>query len=431
MKKSVAFHTLGCKLNFAESSDLGRKFVENGYTLVDFKAVADVYVINTCTVTALAEKKCRTAIRQAIRQNPNAKIAVVGCFSQVSPEEIAKIKGVDYVLGNADKHKLLEYLSNDDCKGVLHTPPHDTQSGRMQYAPTIGEFVLSYSSDDRTRTFLKIQDGCDYFCTYCAIPYARGRNRNDTIENTVKIAEKIAETGTKEIVLTGVNIGEFGKSTNETFFQLIQVLEQVQGIERYRISSIEPNLITDEVIDFVAESRAFLPHFHIPLQSGSNKVLQLMKRRYLRELFAERVQKIKAVMPHAFIAADVIVGFPGETDEDFEDVYQFIESLPLAFLHVFPYSERPNTPAINLPQKVSPEAKKQRSERLHRLSEKKHADFCKKHLLNPSKVLWEADNHAGWMYGFTENYIRVRKPFDESSVNTISPNPSANPNPKS
>ncbi len=404
MKKTVAFHTLGCKLNFAESSDLGRKFVENGYELVDFKAVADVYVINTCTVTALAEKKCRTAIRQAIRQNPNAKIAVVGCFSQVNPEEIAKIKGVDYVLGNADKHLLLDYLKNEN--------PELTDLKNA-------DFVASYSSDDRTRTFLKIQDGCDYFCTYCAIPHARGRNRNDTIENTIKIAEKIAKTGTKEIVLTGVNIGEFGKSTNETFFQLIQALDHVQNIERYRISSIEPNLITDEIIDFVAQSRAFLPHFHIPLQSGSNKILQLMKRRYVRELFAERVQKIKSVMPHAFIAADVIVGFPGESDDDFEDVYQFIESLPLAFLHVFPYSERPNTPAIHLPGKVSAEVKKQRSERLHQLSERKHADFCKHHRLNPSKVLWEADNQNGWMYGFTENYIRVRKPFDERSVNHI------------
>ncbi len=408
MNKTVAFHTLGCKLNFAESSDLGRKFVENGYEQVDFKSVADVYVINTCTVTALAEKKCRTSIRQAIRQNPNAKIAVVGCFSQVNPDEITKIKGVDYVLGNADKHLLLEYLNNDVRRGVLHT-----------HLQTNAEFVPSYSSDDRTRTFLKIQDGCDYFCTYCAIPYARGRNRNDTIENTVKIAEKIAEAGTKEIVLTGVNIGEFGKSTNETFFQLIQALDKVSGIERYRISSIEPNLITDEIIDFVAQSRSFLPHFHIPLQSGSDKILRLMKRRYLRDVFAERVRKIKQVMPHAFIAADVIVGFPGENDADFEDVFQFIESLPLAFLHVFPYSERPNTPAIQLPEKVSAEEKKSRVERLLQLSESKHTVFCKNHLLKPSKVLWEADHRDGWMYGFTENYIRVRKPFDAESVNTI------------
>ncbi|MDR0438216.1 MAG: tRNA (N(6)-L-threonylcarbamoyladenosine(37)-C(2))-methylthiotransferase MtaB [Bacteroidales bacterium] len=418
MKKTVAFHTLGCKLNFAESSDLGRKFVENGYELVDFKTVADVYVINTCTVTTLAEKKCRTAIRQAIRQNPNAKIAVVGCFSQVSPDEIAKIEGVNYVLGNADKHRLLEYLNDDNTTQTdVSTSLNSRSLSGVEGNGT--NFVVAYSADDRTRTFLKIQDGCDYFCTYCAIPHARGRNRNDSIANTEKIVEKIAKSDTKEIVLTGVNIGEFGKSTNETFFQLIQTLDQIQGIERYRISSIEPNLISDEIIDFVTNSRAFLPHFHIPLQSGSNKILQLMKRRYTRELFAERVQKIKTAMPHAFIAADVIVGFPGETDEDFEDMYQFIESLPLAFLHVFPYSERPNTPAINLPEKVSAEVKKQRSERLHELSEKKHADFCKNHRLNPSKVLWEADNHDGWLYGFTENYIRVRKPFDQSSVNKI------------
>ncbi|MCL2417273.1 MAG: tRNA (N(6)-L-threonylcarbamoyladenosine(37)-C(2))-methylthiotransferase MtaB [Bacteroidales bacterium] len=415
MKKTVAFHTLGCKLNFAESSDLSRKFVENGYEIVDFKTVADVYVINTCTVTALAEKKCRTAIRQAGRKNPNAKIAAVGCFAQVNPDEISKIEGVDFVLGTNEKHKLLEYLvgagsTRPICKSLLQ--------GLVDPAPT-ADFVAAYSADDRTRTFLKVQDGCDYFCTYCAIPYARGRNRNDTIENTLKLAEKISKTGTKEVVLAGVNTGEFGKSTNETFLQLIQALDNAKGIERFRISSLEPNLISDEIVDFVAKSRAFLPHFHIPLQSGSNKILQLMKRRYSRELFAERVQKIKTAMPHAFVAADVIIGFPGETDEDFEDMYQFIESLPLAFLHVFPYSERPNTPAKDFPGKISPQVKKLRSERLHQLSEKKHAEFCKNHLQNPSKVLWESDNHSGFMYGFTENYIRVRKPFDKNSVNTI------------
>jgi len=422
MKKTVAFHTLGCKLNFAESSDLSRKFVENGYEVVDFKNVADVYVINTCTVTALAEKKCRTAIRQAIKRNPNAKIAAIGCFSQVRPDEIAKIEGVDFVLGNADKHKLLEYLGTD-YKSVpaggmgVSTSLNDRSLDGIEGVDT--DFVVAYSSDDRTRTFLKIQDGCDYFCTYCAIPHARGRNRNDSIENIVKITEKIAQSETKEIVLAGVNIGEFGNSTSETFFELIQTLDNVKGIERFRISSLEPNLISDEIIDFVAKSKTFLPHFHIPLQSGSNKILQLMKRRYSRELFAERLQKIKTAMPHAFVAVDVIVGFPGETDEDFEDAYQFIESLPLAFLHVFPYSERPNTPAINFPGKVPPQVKKQRSERLHKLSEKKHTEFCKNHLQNPSKVLWETDNHDGFMYGFTENYIRVRKPFDANSVNKI------------
>jgi len=422
MKKTVAFHTLGCKLNFAESSDLSRKFVENGYEVVDFKNVADVYVINTCTVTALAEKKCRTAIRQAIKRNPNAKIAAIGCFSQVSPDEIAKIEGVDFVLGNEDKHKLLEYLDTD-YKSVpaggmgVSTSLNDRSLDGIEGVDT--DFVVAYSSDDRTRTFLKIQDGCDYFCTYCAIPHARGRNRNDSIENIVKITEKIAQSETKEIVLSGVNIGEFGSSTNETFFELIQTLDNVKGIERFRISSLEPNLISNEIVDFVAISKTFLPHFHIPLQSGSNKILQLMKRRYSRELFAERLQKIKTAMPHAFVAVDVIVGFPGETDEDFEDAYQFIESLPLAFLHVFPYSERPNTPAINFPGKVPPQVKKQRSERLHKLSEKKHTEFCKNHLQNPSKVLWETDNHDGFMYGFTENYIRVRKPFDANSVNKI------------
>ncbi|MCL2413072.1 MAG: tRNA (N(6)-L-threonylcarbamoyladenosine(37)-C(2))-methylthiotransferase MtaB [Bacteroidales bacterium] len=417
MKKTVAFHTLGCKLNFAETSDLSRKFVENGYQIVGFKTVADVYVINTCTVTALAEKKCRTAIRQAIKRNPNAKIAAVGCFSQVSPDEMSKIEGVDFVLGTNEKHKLLEYLNND--LACPSTTLRERQIHTERALSEVETFVAAHSSDDRTRTFLKIQDGCDYFCTYCAIPHARGRNRNDSIENTVKLAEKIAKSDTKEIVLAGVNIGEFGKSTNETFFQLIQALDRIKGIERFRISSLEPNLISDEIIDFVAKSKTFLPHFHIPLQSGSNKILQLMKRRYSRELFAERLQKIKTAMPHAFVAVDVIVGFPGETNEDFEDMYQFIKSLPLAFLHVFPYSERPNTPAINFSGKVSPQVKKQRSERLHQLSKKKHTEFCKNHLQNPSKVLWEADNQDGFMYGFTENYIRVKKPFDENSVNKI------------
>jgi len=425
--KTVAFHTLGCKLNFAETSDLSRKFVESGYEIVDFKSIADVYVINTCTVTALAEKKCRTAIRQAIKRNPNAKVAAVGCFSQVSPDEISKIEGVDFVLGTNDKHKLLEYLNNDTVipaqAGIpsLLTVPSVQGDSRLRGndAQIDTTFIAAHSADDRTRTFLKIQDGCDYFCTYCAIPYARGRNRNDTIENTVKLAEKIAQSDTKEIVLTGINIGEFGHSTNETFFDLIQALDKVEGVERFRISSLEPNLISDEIVDFVATSRAFLPHFHMPLQSGSDKILQLMKRRYTRDVFAKNLQKIKSAMPHAFVAIDVIVGFPGETDEDFEDAYQFIESLPLAQLHVFSYSERPNTPAINFPQKVSPQIKKQRSECLHKLSEKKHAEFCKTQLQNPSKVLWEADNHNGIMHGLTENYIRVQKPFDENSVNTI------------
>jgi threonylcarbamoyladenosine tRNA methylthiotransferase MtaB len=343
----------------------------------------------------------------------------VGCFSQVNPEEIAKIKGVDYVLGNADKHLLLEYLNNDIGTGDPCGRPIDSDCDKGATARIVPAFIAAHSSDDRTRTFLKIQDGCDYICTYCAVPHARGRNRNDSIENTIKRVEQIAKSDTKEIVLTGVNIGEFGKSTNETFFQLIQKLDEVKGIERYRISSIEPNLITEKIIDFVANSRAFLPHFHIPLQAGSNKILQLMKRRYSRELFAERVFSIKEKMPHAFVAVDVIVGFPGETDDDFEDACQFIKSLPLAFLHVFPYSERPNTPAKDFSQKVSAEVKKQRSRRLHEISEKKHAEFCKQHLINPSKVLWEAENNDGWMYGFTENYIRVRKPFDINSVNKV------------
>lgn len=420
MKRTVAFHTLGCKLNFAETSDLSRTFVACGYQVVDFRSVSDVYVINTCTVTALAEKKCRTVIRQAIRQNPDAKVAVVGCFSQVDPDSISRISGVDYILGNADKHRLPEYLSRDFSvlSGASGSCCFQTKSA-LSSMLLQSDFRLSYSSDDRTRTFLKIQDGCDYFCSYCAIPSARGRNRNDCIDRILSVVREISRAGVQEIVLTGVNLGEFGKSTGETFFQLIQHLDWSTDIRRYRISSIEPNLLTDEILDFVARSRSFLPHFHIPLQSGSNKILRLMKRRYQREFFADRVQKVLSEMPDAFIAADVIVGFPGECEGDFEDAFSFISSLPLSELHVFPYSERPNTLALGFPDKVSSGVKKERCDRLLQLSRKLHSDFCERHRGCSSEVLWEGENRGGWMYGFTRNYIRVRKPFDAASVNMI------------
>jgi threonylcarbamoyladenosine tRNA methylthiotransferase MtaB len=402
---------LGCKLNFAESSDLARRFSAIGYKQVDFKEKADVYVLNTCTVTQIAEKKCRNAIRQAHNLNPQSIIAVIGCFSQLNPDAIEKIEGVDIILGNDDKHKLVDYVLN-------HTKTN-TPSNKVFDISRLKTFYTSYSSDDRTRSFLKVQDGCDYFCTYCAIPHARGRSRNEDIETIVSCAKELAKEGKKEVVLTGVNIGDFGKSTNETFLQLIQRLDEIEEIQRYRISSIEPNLITEEVIDFCAKSRAFLPHFHIPLQSGDNKILKLMHRKYERELFAERVNYIKEKMPYAFIAADVIVGFPQETEEDFQSTYKFIESLPLAFLHVFTYSERPNTIAAKMEGKVPIEERRRRSKDLQNLSLEKKIQFYENNKGNKGKILWESDIENGMMFGFSENYIRVARPFEEKYINQI------------
>lgn len=408
---TIAFHTLGCKLNFAESSDLARRFSAIGYKQVDFKEKADVYVLNTCTVTQIAEKKCRNAIRQAHNLNPQSIIAVIGCFSQLNPGAIEKIEGVDIILGNDDKHKLVDYVLN-------HTKTN-TPSNKVFDISRLKTFYTSYSSDDRTRSFLKVQDGCDYFCTYCAIPHARGRSRNEDIETIISCAKELAKEGKKEVVLTGVNIGDFGKSTNENFLQLIQRLDEIEEIQRYRISSIEPNLITEEVIDFCAKSRAFLPHFHIPLQSGDNKILKLMHRKYERELFAERVNYIKEKMPYAFIAADVIVGFPQETKEDFQSTYKFIESLPLAFLHVFTYSERPNTIAAKMEGKVPIEERRRRSKDLQNLSLEKKIQFYEKNKGNKGKILWESDIENGMMFGFSENYIRVARPFEEKYINQI------------
>lgn len=411
MMKKVAIHTLGCKLNFSESSDIVRRFVERGFQVVDFKEFADVYIVNTCTVTALAEKKCRNAIRQAVSLNPDAIVAAVGCFAQVNPQDIAKIEGVDFILGNADKHKLADYIISGD---------YDKKNMKTVVPMGDGdEFVATYSTDDRTRTFFKIQDGCDYFCTYCEIPFARGRNRSQSIDETIAKANEIARTGAKEVVLTGINTGEFGKQRGESLFQLIRELDKIEDILRYRISSIEPNLITDEMIDFIATSRAFLPHFHIPLQSGSDAVLQTMKRRYTTEFYAGRLKKIKSVMPDACIAADIIVGFNGETDAEFQRVCDFINSIPISYLHIFTYSERPNTRALSLPGKVPVDVRRERSRILHRISEEKKRIFYEENFGKSHKVLWESDLHEGLMLGFTENYIRVKTPFDEKKTNTV------------
>lgn len=409
--KTIAFHTLGCKLNFAESSFLAEGFAERGYTQVAFKEKADVYVINTCTVTQVAEKKCRNAIRQANKLNPEAIVAVIGCMSQLKDKEIAKIKGVDIILGNDDKRKLIDLVENHKKNTAVEN--HVCDISRLR------SFYPSYSSSDRTRSFLKIQDGCDYFCTYCAIPYSRGRSRSGDIASTVTCAEELAKQGKKEVVLTGVNIGEFGKQSGETFLELIRELDKIEGIERYRISSIEPNLITEKTVDFCAASKKFLPHFHIPLQSGSNKILHLMKRKYDRELFAERVNYINRRMPHAFIAADVIVGFPHETAEDFAEAKAFIASLPLAALHVFTYSERPGTPAAGMPESVPMNERHRRSMELQELSDRKKEAFYRANKGRKANVLWEADNEDGMMYGFTENYIRVGRKFDERYINEI------------
>lgn len=411
MTNTVAIHTLGCKMNYAESSSLLRQFVEHGFRVVDFREKADVYIINTCTVTALAEKKCRSMIRNAIHTNPSAIVAAIGCFAQNNAEEIAKIEGVDYILGNADKHKLLDYILNPTCSDHTKVLPMGNDD----------EFVPSYSTGDRTRAFFKVQDGCNYFCSYCAIPFARGRNRSMNVKDTVAMAWEIANRGMKEVVLTGINTGEFGRQHGETFFDLVKALDEVTPISRYRISSIEPNLITDEMIDYIAHSRAFLPHFHIPLQAGSNEVLQLMNRRYTTELYAQKVMKIKEVMPHACIACDIIAGFTGESDQLFEDACFFVESLPISYLHVFTYSERPNTKSLSHTGKVPVNQRRERSRILHEISQKKKTEFYRENEQQQRTVLWESDRHDTYMQGFTDNYIKVRTPYNEMLVNQITP----------
>lgn len=411
INKKVAFQTLGCKLNFSESSTIARDFTEKGFRRVKFNEHADVYVINTCTVTDQADKKCRQAVKKIIKQNPDAVVAVIGCYAQLKSEEIKQIPGVDLVLGANEKFNLFEYIRKRD--------KDDQPEAHSCEIDAVVKFDAAYSSGDRTRSFLKVQDGCNYPCTYCTIPKARGKSRSASIADTVKQAVEIASKGYKEIILTGVNIGDFGRGTDENFLGLIKELDKVEGIERYRISSIEPNLLKDEMIAFCAQSNKFLPHFHIPLQSGSNEVLGLMKRRYRRELFAQRIQRIKEITPDAFIGVDVIVGFPGETDEKFEETYNFLESLDISFLHVFSYSVRPNTPAAKMDGQVPQAAIRERSRVLHELSEKKHRKFYQKNIGKRGKVLFEAKNENGKMFGFTENYLKVEVPFSEKRINKI------------
>lgn len=402
--KRLATHTLGCKLNFAETSSLVRKFQEAGYEVVDFDQEADVYVVNTCTVTAVAEKKCRTFIRQAHRCNPEAIIAVIGCFAQNAPSEIEQIEGVRIILGNDQKHNLLQYVE------------HARQTTNVDQPKS---FELSYSRGDRTRTFFKIQDGCDYFCTYCAIPFARGRSRSATIEETLRVAREIAQGGSKEVVLTGVNTGTFGLHHDERFVDLLKGLDHVEGIERYRISSIEPNLITDEILEFVAQSRAFVPHFHIPIQAASDIVLKNMHRRYDTEFYHNKLIKIKELMPDACIAADLMVGFNGETEEEFEKGLAFIEASPISYLHVFTYSDRPNTMALKMPGKIQMHERRQRTERMIALSNQKRHQFIESQMGKTRKVLWESSMHGEMMQGWTDNYIRLQRPFDPALINTI------------
>ena len=414
-KKRIAFHTLGCKLNFSETSTISRQFGIDDFEVVDFGEQADFYVVHTCSVTSIAEKKCKTAIKQAHKRNPEARVAVIGCAVQANPEMFSNMEGVSWVFGNNDKFRLGEVIQNQNNEA--HAYGH--HESYVSNVNKTREFIPSYSMGDRTRSFFKVQDGCDYFCTYCSIPFMRGRSRSETVENTMKVAREIAATELKEIILTGVNIGDFGRQNDESFIDLLRQLSDLEGIDRIRISSIEPELLNDTIIELVSKSRKLLPHFHIPLQSGNNKILQLMKRKYLREVFANRVNRIKVLMPDAFIAADVIVGFPGETNDDFEDAYNFINDLDVTNLHVFTYSERPGTKALQMEGKVDEREKRRRSQLLHELSETKKKSFYTQQIGKSAQVLWESDNINGFMHGFTGNYVKVRTPFDASLINTI------------
>lgn len=409
--KKVSFHTLGCKLNFSETSTIARLFNDAGFAKVDFNDAPDVYVINTCSVTQNADKECRQLVKKAMKINPDAFVAIIGCYAQLKPQEISAIEGVDLVLGANEKFDILNYIeSNGKNKS---TRIENTEIKHVKH------FVPSYSYGDRTRTFLKVQDGCDYFCAFCTIPLARGFSRSNTIEETVKVAKEIAEKGIKEIVLTGVNIGDFGKHHSQTFLQLIQALDQLEGIERFRISSIEPNLLTDEIIQFVAHSKKFAPHFHVPLQSGSDKILQLMRRRYHRGIYESRVQFIKQLMPDACIGVDVITGFPGETEEEFLKTYQFLQELDVSYLHVFTYSERANTTALRIQEVVPVPDRQKRTKMLNILSEKKKRAFYTSQIGKRGVILPETENENGRMNGFSENYIKVNLPFDPSKTNQL------------
>ena len=416
--KTAAFHTLGCKLNFAETSTIARQLTNAGYEKVSFEDHANVYVINTCSVTENADRECKLHVKRAMKANPEGLVVILGCYAQLKPEEISAIEGVDLVLGAKEKFNILSYL-DDLQKTENHGLIHSCEIDETDF------FIGSYSIGDRTRAFLKVQDGCDYKCTYCTIPLARGISRSDTIESVVKNAQEIAKKGIKEIVLTGVNIGDYGKGEfgnkrhEHTFLDLISELDKVDGIERIRISSIEPNLLKDESIDLVAKSKSFVPHFHIPLQSGSDDLLKLMKRRYLTSLYRNRVAKIREVMPDSCIGVDVIVGFPGETEEKFMETYQFLNELPISYLHVFTYSERENTEAAVMTGLVPIPERKRRNKMLRILSEKKKMAFYQTQIGKTLPVLWEHENKNGMMFGFTENYVRVQKPFDINAVNKI------------
>jgi threonylcarbamoyladenosine tRNA methylthiotransferase MtaB len=415
--KSIAFHTLGCKLNFSETSTITRLFDEDGFEKKEFNQEADVYVINTCSVTENADKECKQLIRRVKKQNPNSTVVITGCYAQLKSEQIAKIEGVDIVIGAGEKFNIVKHVNEYKKNGEAKICSCDIED--------VEGFHSSYSKNDRTRTFLKVQDGCDYTCSFCTIPLARGHSRSDTVENVVENVKAIATGGVKEIVLTGVNLGDFGKGYNgnrkheENFFDLVKALDAIDTVERYRISSIEPNLLTNEIIDFVSTSNHFMPHFHIPLQSGSNKMLGDMRRRYKRELYQERVEKIKSVMPHACIGVDVIVGFPGETDEEFQITYDFLHQLDVSYLHVFTYSERENTLAKEMEGVVPIHIRKERNATLRNLSEKKMNYFTEQHKSQTRKVLFEHQDKQGIMEGYTDNYIRISIPFDESKVNEI------------
>jgi threonylcarbamoyladenosine tRNA methylthiotransferase MtaB len=411
IKKKVAFHTLGCKLNFAETSTISRSFPEELFEKVPAGSKADIYVINTCSVTDVADRKCRQAIKKFINQSPDAFIAVVGCYAQLKPQEISTIPGVDLVLGSNEKFDIAAYLNGSIKK-------HKTEIHSCDLETSVS-FNQSFSIGDRTRSFLKVQDGCDYGCSYCTIPLARGHSRNPSISSIVEEAELIANKGIKEVVLTGVNIGDFGKTTGDKFIGLLRELIKIEGIERYRISSIEPNLLTDELIGMAAENDKILPHFHIPLQSGNDKILRLMRRRYLRETFSDRVTRIIGKIPVAGIGADVIVGFPGESEDDFEDTYSFLDGLPLSYLHVFSFSARPDTVAYGLPSKVTSATKELRSKKLIDLSHKKSQVFNELNTGFSSKVLFEHTRSDGMISGFTSNYIRVEYPWESSLAGKI------------
>lgn len=410
--RKVAFYTLGCKLNFSESSTIGRQMMDAGYAKVDFDEFADVYVINTCSVTENADKKCKQLVKKASNNNPNGFVVIIGCYAQLKPTEIASLEGVDLVLGAQEKFNIIEHLEDLDKQNETLIFNENIKQTK--------EFVPGYSFGDRTRSFLKIQDGCDYFCTFCTIPLARGKSRNASIFETVKSAKDIAKTDIREIVLTGVNIGDFGQGGDENFYQLIQEFDRVEGIDRFRISSIEPNLLSNEIIHFcLNESKRFVPHFHIPLQSGNDRLLKVMRRKYDQSLFADRIHTIKKLNPNTCIGVDVIVGFPGETEDEFLDTVDFLKDLPISYLHVFTYSERANTTAVKLESPVDKGVRKQRSRQLQILSEKKKRAFYEENLGSDRLALFENENHDGFIHGFTDNYVKVKFPFDQNLANQI------------